>query len=206
MVKFIYMSYDNIKLNAFYSYPERLAFEYIVSVLQELAGDYTLFEAGAQNGRLLLRLNEKYPEIKYVGIDLNKCLISRGLDHVRKNRLQNIELFVFDLNKFSFTAESKTIFVSVATLIYLNESECRALMRKLNNLKFEKIILIEPTLNCAENDLSKTDYGFYLHDFARISNDIFDYNCYDISIEHFEYKPWTKLNMVPCLIFVERIH
>lgn len=82
-------------------YRSTVVFTDWIDSLLDLTNTSTICDLACGEGANLLYLAKRYPEIDFVGIDLNPDLIEWGNQIMKNNKILNVKMTVGDLYKFS---------------------------------------------------------------------------------------------------------
>lgn len=142
------------------SHPHR---ELIVESIRNKPNINTILELGTGNGINLINLSAHYPEIKYIGIDINKKAILDGLEYIKHHDIPNINLYadhLFAIKKME--SLSVDYVLTDAVLMYIAPGDLRTLFTEM--LRVSKIGF----LLCEQASSGSVYVDHWRHDYKAI--------------------------------------
>lgn len=102
-----------------------------------------VLEIGCGLGSNLYLLAQKYPEVKFYGIDINSQIIKEGRLLLKKNKIDNIELNVGNALNINYPNHYFDLVFSDACFLCVSPNQIQKIVNELNRLSIKTIILNE---------------------------------------------------------------
>lgn len=147
---------------------------------RKLTPDFeSLLEIGTSSGNRIIQLAEKYPNKKFVGIDINRQALDLGLEIIKKRNLKNIQLIEMDISKadkinleaFNENGKFDVVF-TWATILIIHPKYFRNLVANICSIAQNQIIFIERDIKSKFGIKQNLDYLLsfpnWAHDYSRI--------------------------------------
>jgi SAM-dependent methyltransferase len=112
--------------------------------LVKYSPDFSLLEIGSNCGTNLVIFAERFPQARFVGVDINPQAVYLGNDWIREKRISNISLeegTATDLRRFG--SQSFDIVMTDAVLLYIGRDRIISVITDLVRIARRAIILCE---------------------------------------------------------------
>jgi len=103
-----------------------------------------ILEIGSGCSPNLYLLAKKNPNINFCGVDINPLVIKKGNELFKKNKLNNVNLYLGKADKLShFLDNSCDVVFTDAVLIYIGPDKIKKIINEMIRITKKKIILVE---------------------------------------------------------------
>tara|TARA_Y100000389_G_scaffold189316_1_gene212914 strand:+ start:4629 stop:5459 length:831 start_codon:yes stop_codon:yes gene_type:complete len=147
-------------------------FQSLISEQIDLKKPKSIIEIGCGMGINLLYFAEKYPNIKFTGIDISKVGIQRCNE---KNKFSNLSFVIGNAKYMSFKSNTFDMSYTTLALEQMNEIK-KDVIDNISKITKNNVIFIEPFMNNNKNFLN------YVH---HKNSDYFDYEYKDLKKHNF---------------------
>jgi len=109
----------------------------------------SVLEIGSNCGPRVINLAQKYPDISFIGLDLNKPAIDLGNSFARVKQIRNLKFVCHNLlsNNYSeilgISDQSVDLVLSWATLIYIKPKDIINVIQNILNIQPRLVLLLE---------------------------------------------------------------
>jgi cyclopropane fatty-acyl-phospholipid synthase-like methyltransferase len=111
---------------------------------ERLAKGIRVLDAGCGRGRILMRLAERYPRSRFVGMDFSREATGYAHDKAAQECLKNVEFIAVDLGAFDNTAEPEAFdFVTTFDAIHDQAKPLNVLKGIHRTLKSDGVYLMQ---------------------------------------------------------------
>lgn len=108
----------------------------------------SVLELGSASGANLFLLSEKYPNVKFYGIDVSKKAIKEGQTFFTQKGLKNVILSTSSITDLkNFEDKSMDIVFSDAALIYIGKEKIDDILKEIVRVARRGIVLCEQHIN-----------------------------------------------------------
>ncbi len=151
----------------------------------------SVLEIGCNSGPNLILLYEKFPNARFVGIDINKAAIDQGKRYVTEKKINNIEFFVKRAHKLN-NLENKSIDVAFtdAVLLLIAKDQITNVLQEMERISRKGFILNEyhsPSL--ANGNYEK---GRWVYNYVKLINQLFPSARVNVTKSAFTGGDWDK--------------
>lgn len=120
----------------------------------------SILEIGSNSGNRLYEVAKRFPEKRFVGVDINLSAVKIGEDWAKSNQIPNLEFFQADITSEKFYEHFENfkfdLVFSWASLIYIHPTKIRRLIQFLLEMANQQLLIIE------QNDPSLVRFPKYL--------------------------------------------
>lgn len=165
--------------------------EYLAFVLREIAKGsqpFTVLEVGCGDGRVLRELARRFPDGKFVGVDIQKAAVDLGEEVAAREGLSNIRLYCRSVLDDSLSWDCDYL-ISRTALIYLDQDEIRSFLRK-RLPRIGRAILAHEIVSLTDG--TKLSH-FFAHPLAKIAEEVSDHR-FHAAVKLLDYQPWKNEN------------
>jgi cyclopropane fatty-acyl-phospholipid synthase-like methyltransferase len=148
---------------------------------------FVLVEVGSGNGSLLRELATRYPQGKFIGVDIRKAAVAAGNAYLAEHGIENVHLICASCLDDALPWECDYL-VSQASLIYLDRQEIELFLRKRLYKTRKKALLREIISVTGKTEVTHF-FAHPLQDIARHSD-----NAFDVSVSLSDYEPLKRAN------------
>lgn len=172
--------------------PDAIPVRFVAFVAANLPdGPFALAEIGCGSGAALLELAKRFPQGRFVGVDLQSAAIRKARRAALRSGLANAEFVQSDL--LSFCAKLNEGYIACRTaLMYLNEKEIRRFFASAQRSGVMKILIHD--VQSTSGRTIRTHY--FAHPYPELFAELGLTVDFDVSIRPLEYAPWIGANHV----------
>jgi len=131
----------------------------------------SILEVGCNAGMNLYNLQNKFPSVRFCGVDINRRAINAGRGIIANKQLDNIILNVGNANNLDlFSNQSMDIVFTSATLMYIGSKYINPSCVELVRIARRRVILFEWLLFDEKSSIQH--YGRWVHNYIEIFNNM----------------------------------
>jgi len=150
-----------------------------------------VLEIGCNAGPNLILLSKKFPDVKFIGVDINKKAIEIIKEHVMNSDIKNIEVFVGKADQLSWI-EDKNIDVvfTDAVLMFVGPDKIRKVLKEMHRVVCKGLVLNE--YHSDNPPMHNYDGGRFVYNYHQLLRECFPSAKYKIRKSSFSGGLWDK--------------
>lgn len=132
----------------------------------------TVLEVGCSSGPNLILLAQKFPDVHFIGIDINVSAIKTGKQYLRECNISNVSLFTGRADRLGrFKDKSVDIVFTDAVLMFVGKDKITGVLKEMGRIARKGLIFNE--YNSPNLNFHKYDDGRWVYNFERVLRECF---------------------------------